>query len=402
MQYPGMTRYQEEEKDHNKTLIKLKNSAECIQKKTVFIATAAITDDILFMNGLYQNVYLIYRLFESMGWNAVLIVNNKENVKVPKFMEDVKIKVVEEIVNNPISVNLYIEIGMSLEGTVRRFFKRCGAKICKLYLGNILNIDIETPVFMPEMSFAHHVVGDIDYVWTSPHYYQNAEYALAINKIELSKRKHCIAPYVWDAEILENAGKKRYEWRPAKEEKDDVFLLLEPNISFQKCSLIPLLMIERWYRENKTWNGRVIFVNGDRLLLIPFFRKIYESLELVKDKKVESKNRMSILQLLEDYPSAIPVCHQINNEYNYMILEYFWTGYPVIHNASDWQEYGYYYSQNSIREGVNLINKIRRNHTSNFQTYKSHGKALAWRHSPYNPENQRKWEELLRGCGIDA
>lgn len=400
MEYPGMTRYPIDSKSH--ALTKLKNSAECIQKKTVFIATAAISEDMLFINGLYQNVYLIYRLFESMGWNSVLIVNNKTGVKVPKFMEDMKIKVVEEIVNNPISVNLYIEIGMSLESAVRRFFKRCGAKIVKLYLGNILNIDIETPVFMPGMSFAHHVIGDIDYIWTSPHYYQHVQYSLVINQIPLSKREDCIAPYVWDPQILENDGARHYEWREAKEEKEDVFLLLEPNISFQKCSLIPLLMIERWYRENKSWNGRVIFVNGDRLLLIPFFKKLYDSLELVKDRKVEIKPRMSILQLLENYPSAIPVCHQVNNEYNYMVLEYFWTGFPVLHNSSDWKECGYYYSENNIKEGVDLINKIRRNHVSNFQTYKSHGKALAWHHSPYNPENHRCWETLLKGCGIDA
>jgi hypothetical protein len=48
----------------------------------------------------------------------------------------------------------------------------------------------------------------------------------------------------------------------------------------------------------------------------------------------------------------IQICHQWNNEYNYMVLEYFATCYPVLHNASDWKDFGYYYKNSDIAAGI--------------------------------------------------
>jgi dTDP-4-amino-4,6-dideoxygalactose transaminase len=110
------------------------------------------------------------------------------------------------------------------------------------------------------------------------------------------------------------------------------------------------------------------------------------------------KGRMDILTILTTYPSAIPVCHQWNNEYNYMVLEYFWTGYPVLHNADDWSQYGYYYKASDIQGAVSLIDKIRLSHRENYEIYRAHAKALAWRHSPYNPEVQKFWANVIT-CG---
>ena len=174
--------------------------------------------------------------------------------------------------------------------------------------------------------------------------------------------------------------------------------MLEPNISFQKCALIPLMILEAWFRRHRDWKGTVVVVNGERLMLIPFFRDvIWARLEIVKAGRVQMKGRLDILTILRDYPSAIPVCHQLNNEYNYMVLEYFWTGYPVLHNASDWEEFGYSYKGADIAAGVGLIEKIRESHKDTMAMYTSHARSLTWRHSPYNPEVQRAWRSRIEG-----
>ncbi len=179
-------------------------------------------------------------------------------------------------------------------------------------------------------------------------------------------------------------------------------MILEPNISFQKCSLVPLMILEAWYRNNKGWNGEVVIINGERLLMIPFFKEtIWNSLEIVKDGKVKMRGRTDILSLLKEFPSGMPICHQWNNEYNYMVLEYFMTGYPVMHNASDWKEYGYYYPNSDIGAGVQLVDRIRKGHVENFNVYKAHARALAWRHSPYNPDVQREWGKIVEPV-VDA
>jgi hypothetical protein len=400
---PGMTRYERSEK--KKDLIPytgIQSTNSLVQRNVILLATAAITAENLFMNGLFQNVYVLYRMFEAMYYLPILIVNKRpESLDIiPEYMRNVRIISVEEIAKSPIPVKMYIEIGMSIDHNMRRFLKMCGAKICKLYLGNILNIDIETPIFYPQMYFSHHVIGDLDEIWVSPHYYQHSEYARAINQVNLSKTEKMVAPYVWDPQILMDDGKRNFKWHPAKTPEEDVFLILEPNISFQKCSLLPLLIAEAWFRKNPDWKGEVVVINGERLMLVPFFKEtVWNTLELVKAGRVKMTGRMDILTILTKYPSAIPICHQVNNEYNYMVLEYFWTGYPVLHNAVDWSDYGYYYKNSSIKDGVKMIETARKSHVDNFEIYKAHARTLAWRHSPYNPEVHRAWAELIQ---IDA
>lgn len=373
---------------------------DLIQRPIVLLATAVITEENLFSNGLFQNVYVFYRMFEAMGWLPLMIVNKKPETaeKIPAYMRDLRLVGVEDLAKAPIPIKLYIEIGMSIDSMMRGFMKMCGAKICKLYLGNILNIDIETPIFYPSMHFAHHVIGELDEIWVSPHYSQHAAYARALNHVNVERSGTPVAPYVWDPQVLTADGTRMAQWKPAARVEDDVFLVLEPNISFQKCALIPLMILEAWYRKNRDWKGSVVVVNGERLMMIPFFREtVWNQLEIVKAGRVQMKGRLDILTILRDYPSAIPVCHQLNNEYNYMVLEYFWTGYPVLHNASDWAEFGYAYKGSDIAGAVELIERIRSAHKDNAAMYRSHARSLAWRHSPYNPEVQRAWAKLIEG-----
>jgi len=377
---PGMTRYID--KAPVQPFTKLCSLSNIIQRKVVLLATAVITEDNLFNNGLFQNVYVLYRMFESMGWLPIMIVNKKPEStdKIPWYMKDIRLISIEETGKNPIPVKLYIEIGMSIDANMRKFLKMCGARIAKLYLGNILNIDVETPIFFPNMNFAHHVIGELDDIWVSPHYPQNAEYARALNHTDLDKP--------------EPIG------RQANSAEEERFLILEPNISFQKSSLIPLMIMEAWFRKNPSWPGEVVIINGERLLSIPFFKEtVWDSLDIVKAGRVKMRGRMDILSVLNEFPSGMPICHQINNEYNYMVLEYFWSGYPVLHNSSDWKEFGYYYENSDISTGADMVEKIRKAHQENTHVYKSHAKALAWRHSPYNPDVHKAWDKILESRG---
>jgi hypothetical protein len=398
LSFPGMTRYENSSSKENKIILSPLVSKPIIQRPIVLLATALITDDNIFMNGLFQNVYVLYRLFEAIGTTPIMFVNKKPDSldKIPSYMRNIRIMASDDIAKSPIPIKLYIEIGMSVDINMHKFLKMCGAKICKLYLGNILNIDIENPIFMPGMNFAHHVKGMMDEIWVSPHYSQHGQYARALNKVDLEKKEVNVVPYVWDSQMLTGDNERKFQWRPPSKVEDDVFLILEPNISFQKCSLIPLLILEAWFRKNPNWKGEVVLINGERLLLIPFFREtIWKNLELVKAGRVKTRGRVDILTLLKEYPSAIPVCHQWNNEYNYMVLEYFHCGFPVLHNASDWSDYGYYYPNADFAKGVEQIEKVREFHHENLETYKSHARALGWKHSHHNPDVQEAWRKVV-------
>jgi len=368
-----------------------------ISRPIVLLATATITDDNLFANGLFQNVFLLYKMFDSAGWTPILIVNTKPTnlEKIPEVLRTTRVISIEDLVKQPLPIKAYIEIGMSIDPALRRFLKMIGGKIFKLYLGNILNIDIETPVFYPSMNFSHHVVGEMDAIWVSPHYEQHSEYACALNHIDPSQEIK-VAPYVWDSCILTDGNRRNPQWRPRKGDEKETFIVMEPNISFQKSSLLPIMALESWYRKNSSWTGQVLIVNGERIASVPFFRdSILNTLDLFKDGKLIIIGRKDIITVMTEYPSATFVLNQWNNEYNYMTLELFSAGFPVVHNAQSWKEYGYSYKGNSIYDIVSKITLSRERHSELLETYKSHARLLAWTHSPYNPELQKAWIKLV-------
>jgi hypothetical protein len=174
-----------------------------------------------------------------------------------------------------------------------------------------------------------------------------------------------------------------------------VIVILEPNICFQKCLLIPLLIIEQIYKKTGR-EFRVLIGNAERIQANPFFTKsILPRLELFKDKKITFSGRNTITSIMNDHPSAIAIGHQWNNEYNYMTLEYLHAGFPVIHNSSDWSDAGYYYEGSNIEKGAAALKKALEYHESTLETYNSGAAALEWRHSIYNPEVQTAWKKLL-------
>lgn len=366
-------------------------------RKVILLATATINDGSLFVNGLFQNVFILYKLFDSMGYVPILIVNDKpkEIDSVPSILRHVRMLTVEDVIRSPMSIHLYLEIGMSIDPSLRRLFRTAGAKVAKLYLGNILNIDIETPMFYTGMHFAHHIVGEIDEIWVSPHYKQHEEYAAVLNHVEPVPKSMKIAPYVWDPCILSMDTTRKLQWRPRKSDETEMYVILEPNISFQKCALLPIMILERNYRMNKR-PIEVLVGNGERLMKNPFFiDTIFKNLELVKDNRITFSGRHDIPSIMRDYPYATAICHQFNNQYNYMIMEYLHAGFPVIHNAPDWSDIGYYYKGHSVSDGSAALARSKVQHEAGSERYKAFAEALKWRHSIYNPEVQKAWQELL-------
>jgi hypothetical protein len=190
-------------------------------------------------------------------------------------------------------------------------------------------------------------------------------------------------------------GTRNLKWRPRAAGEIETFVILEPNISFQKSCLIPLLIAERSYRENKR-PLHVFLGNSERIMKNPFFQQtILPTLELAKDNKITFSGRNAIPNIMRDYPHAIAICHQWNNQYNYMTLEYLVAGFPVIHNAPDWSDVGYYYKGHDLSEGNAALVRAQTQHASSQERYRCGAEVLRWRHSPYNPDMQAAWKALL-------
>ena len=249
---PGMTRRAPGPADSVIPLLSLNDITSLFHRKIILIATASICDGNIFNNGLYQNCFILYKLAEAIGWLPIFVVNKRPNSlsEIPEILHPCRITEVEHILKQPLPVSMYLEIGMSMSPELRKYMKMLGARSTKLYLGNILNIDIETPMCFPGMFFNHHVVGEQDEIWVSPHYAQHSQYATIINKLEPSPKSQRIAPYIWDPCILTDDGRRQMAWRPRQENERACILIMEPNISFQKSCIVPLLLVEEYARNH--------------------------------------------------------------------------------------------------------------------------------------------------------
>lgn len=365
------------------------------ERRNIILATNSVNDTTLYLNGLTQNIVILYDLFEAMGYKSWLLQYTGDSSERREFLHRYRTIVPKDIITQGMPVFTFIEIGMSMDTATRSYLRSVGAKIVKLYLGNILNIDIETSQNFSNMFFSHHIVGEIDEIWTSPHYFQHIDYAAVLNRTDINKAR--IAPYVWDPCFVGQYGtKEQLEWHPLRSWCETDIVIMDPNISFQKCYFYPLLLVEAFYKMNPDWRGRVHIINGDRIKIQTNATNfVLEGMQLEKDKKIVLHGRKNFHSILTDHKSSCFITHQWNNDFNYMTLELLYCGYPVLHNSEGWSQFGYYYDINKWGAAVETLKTALISHNELLNIYKSHAANLIWRHSIHNMNNQSEWHKIL-------
>jgi hypothetical protein len=381
---------------YKKTVIPLTSLHHTTDRQVIILATNDVNDETLFRNGLTQNIVVLYDLFESMGYKSYLLQYNGHGSGTKKdFILNYRTITPQELILKPMQIKTFIEIGMSVDSNTRAYLRSIGAKIVKLYLGNILNIDIETIQNFKSMFFSHHVVGEIDEIWTSPHYKQHIDYAALLNRTPISKGR--VVPCIWDSCFITQYGtKETIEWVPPTDWTTQDFVIMDPNISFQKCYFYSLLLIEAFSKKYPEWKGKVQMINGDRVKLeMNSFNFILPSLSLYRDNRIILHGRKNIHTILKENRSACFITHQWNNDFNYMTLELLYCNYPILHNSDGWDQFGYYYSINKWNDAIETMHNALKNHKENLNIYKAHAANLIWKHSPHNPEIQTEWKTIL-------
>ena len=383
MSMPGST----DLSSYNKSEINL-TTFNISDKKVIILATNDVNDVSLFLNGLTQNIIILYDLFECMGYKSYLFQYCR-NIEKNEFINRYDIITIDEIIKNPIPIHTFIEIGMSVNSVTRSYIRSNGAKIVKLYLGNILNIDIETIQNYKSVFFYHHIVGEIDEIWTSPHYKQHIDYASLLNRTNIENGK--IVPYVWDPCFIKQYG--MYEWIPSNWYNMDI-VIMDPNISFQKCFLYSLLLVEAFSKKYPEWNGKIHIINGDKIDITPNAHHfILPALSV--SKRIVLHNRKNIHTILKENRSACFITHQWNNDFNYMTLELMYCNYPILHNSEGWSMFGYHYDINKWDDAIHTLYNALTTHKDNLNIYKSHTANLIWKHSIHNPTIQSEWNSII-------
>jgi len=392
MEYlPGNTQLPSEEYETTQ-LESLKPSPN---RSAIILASNDVNDHSLFLNGLTQNILILYQLFESLGYQSYLLQQPSGSSEKKAFIHSYRTIRTQDILVKPISITAFIEIGMSLDAVTRNYLRSIGAKIVKLYLGNILNIDIETIQNCGSIFFHHHLVGEIDAIWTSPHYLQHLDYAAVLNRTEMDRSR--VVPYVWDPCFVTQYGtKETMEWIPPTRWEEMDIVITDPNISFQKCFFYSLLLIEAFSKKYPAWKGKVHVVNGDRIKLSANAHNTFlPSLSMHQQGRIVLYPRKSIHTIMRDHRSACFITHQWNNDYNYMTLELMYCHYPILHNSIGWADYGYYYSINQWDNAIETLHQAITSHAQQLPIYQTHAAQLIWKHSIHHPQIRQRWKAIL-------
>jgi hypothetical protein len=360
-------------------------------KPIVIFATNDVNHNTLFQNGLTQNIVILYNLFECLGYQSYLLQASSEKNDI---IQQYRTILLQDMIKQSMPISLFIEIGMSLDTLTRQYLRSVGAKMVKLYLGNILNIDIETiQNFNGAIFFHHHMVGEIDEIWTSPHYLQHVQYAAILNRTPIEKSR--VVPYVWDPCFLTHYSQTSMNWIPLNWITQDI-VITDPSISFQKCSFYSLLLAEAFSKKFPEWKGNVHVINGDRLTLSSHAsQNILPALSLYQNKRIILHSRKKIHDIIAEHRSACFITHQWNNAYNYMTLELMYCNYPILHNSDGWESYGYHYSLQKWEEAIQTLHMAFTCHKENMNAYQTHAAQLIWKHSIHHPDIQRRWREIV-------
>jgi hypothetical protein len=334
----------------------------------IFLATGPITQESLFLNGLHQNSLTLYTLFERLGYRCHCLTDVSE-----AFLEGYRSLEPETYLQNPepYRLALYIEIGHAFDAAWRSLLQRRGVRVIKLLLGNVRNIDLEMTHHM-NVSFYHHVIGNYDEIWTSPHYRRNCAYAAALYSTPCRT-----VPYVWSPAWIQRLH--RYVRRPWTVTD---LVVAEPNISFQKHCLYPLLLVEAFASRVPEWTGRLILQNTERFQVNGLLQQRVAASPL-KDRIV-LRNRQPLAEILRDNPSAAFVCHQVTNEYNYMTLELLYLGYPVLHNSKPWATHGYAWDEEDWSASLRTLQQML-----------VEGPRVADLSAFYPDKNREAWSDVL-------
>ena len=104
--------------------------------------------------------------------------------------------------------------------------------------------------------------------------------------------------------------------------------------------------------------------------------------ELQKNKKITVSGRYPITLILSEHCNCI-LSFVENCDLNYIYLECFYLGVPIIHNSSMIKDFGYYYPDFDINKGVEQIEKVIKNH--NKEKYIKKHKEILDKYSINNP-----------------
>lgn len=351
----------------------------------------------IFSNGCIQQTFFLKKLFDNIGYQT-------------DFLSIEKTYTHFDLTNDPIiftnenfdyssytcvmlgSLVLLPETNQSIIDNL----KKHNTNVINLICGNVFVLHQEEFVFDVHNIISHYKQDYFTENWVLEMY----DYAKDYIQMLSNKPTH-IMPYVWDIDIIKNYVDKfniLKEHTPSNNEKVNL-LIFEPNMSIHKNALVPLVIANQYYRMNKHKVNKVYMFCGDKIT--DSNRKSNQYLakfEIVQDKKLETYGRIIMPYIIDVITKNnnfvnVVLSYNILNNLNFIHLEMFYLGIPIIHNCEPFKDNGLFFDNFDLTTAVNLIDTVR---TSFDKTkYISQCKPIIEHFSPNNASRQHHYKCIL-------
>jgi hypothetical protein len=321
-------------------------------------------------NGLYQNIIFFYDYFNKQNSKKVYLISDGEN------KEYNYINIYDY--SNLITLDFIIEIGLILPIKINNaIFSK--VKLIKFRLGNDHIYDLFHIFSGNSNNISIDNLNKYNETWILPDYKYSIDYYKYIDKTKIH-----VGPFIWSP---------KYMPKKLKNTNMDQLnaAIFEPNSNYGKNCFIPIIICDKAFEYiNK------VLIMGSRKLAEKKnnnFLTFCKLSKLFREGKMTCEARWELVHIMENYCNII-ISYNDNWDLNYISLECFYLGIPLIHNSEMLKDWGYYYPKCNVDIAVNHLKSIKEN-GFNRQEYINRHKPLLHKYSMDNIDNVKFFESRL-------
>lgn len=215
-----------------------------------------------------------------------------------------------------------------------------------------------------------------DEVWISPHF----EYAIDYYRYKFKIKNIKICPYFWDPIFLSiNKSQVKTLDTNISNIKNIDIAVFEPNFYKEKACFIPIIACEfaKDYINTAKIFSTLQYKNKS---IIDYFNIS----DLYKEGKLTAEERYTFSYIMSNHCNIV-LSYVENCDLNFLYLECFYLGIPLIHNSKMLKDYGYYYEGCNATQAANHIKYLRENDFDRDAYIEKH-KEILFKYSLKNPE----------------
>lgn len=313
----------------------------------------------LFTNGCFQQSLFLWKMLNKIeGLDCDMVSVEPEYTKFDKDLSDDDIVHLtpESVKRYQIVFTLSLTLNPNSEKGILETMKDNNIKLIDILCGNLYIL------LQEEFTFdVHHIMRNyrneyIDEVWVLE------MYAYSQNFLQMVYDKPVkVLKYVWGPDIIQKYISMNNIVPAPKELNNDKIniCIYEANMSLHKNAFIPLLIADNFLKKFPNRLNKCYMFCKDKMTNNGF----YEKLEVCKQGKFEYHSRMIMPTTIEMLNRStgfktVVLSNTMLNNLNFLHLELFHMGVPIVHNCLPFNN-GLYYDSFKLYDAVDLLEKAR-------------------------------------------